>query len=89
MERALAKKPLGKDAQGFTPEQRFFISFAQGWAQNTRLERERLMAKTNPHPLPHLRVNGTVANMDMFPKAFDLPDNCSIMLPPDKRCHLW
>lgn len=89
MERALANKPHTKDAAGFTPEQRFFISFAQGWAQNTRLERERLMAKTNPHPIPHLRVNGTVANMDAFPKAFDLPDNCPLMLPPDKRCRLW
>ncbi|MFX6182665.1 M13-type metalloendopeptidase, partial [Acinetobacter baumannii] len=76
LEKSLEGQPRVKDANGFTPEERFFISFAQGWATNTRLERERLLANTNPHPSPKLRVNGTVANMDTFAKTFGAEKEC-------------
>lgn len=89
LEKSLGDKPRVKDANGFTPEQRFFIAFAQAWMQNTRPERMRLMAKTDPHPLAKLRVNGTVANMDAFVKAFGCAQDAPIMLPADKRTHLW
>jgi putative endopeptidase len=89
LERSLEGKPRTTDPNGFTAEQRFFISFAQGWAQNTRLERERLMANTNPHPTPKLRVNGTLANMDAFATTFNCAKDCQMMLSPEKRCHLW
>jgi predicted metalloendopeptidase len=80
LERSLEGKPRTTDPNGFTAEQRFFISFAQGWAQNTRLERERLMANTNPHPTPKLRVNGTLANMDAFATTFNCAKDCQMML---------
>jgi predicted metalloendopeptidase len=89
LERSLDGKPRLPDSTGFTPEQRFFISFAQGWCTNLRPQYERLMANTNPHPTPHLRVNGTLGNMDSFEKAFELKDDSPMMLPPDKRCRLW
>lgn len=89
LEKILGDKPREKDANGFTPEQRFFLAFAQCWATNYRPERERLIAKTNPHPTAEYRVNGTLANMDAFEKAFPCDGKDSMMLPPEKRCRLW
>ena len=54
---------------GFTPEQRFFIGFAQIWCENRRPEFERLRAATDPHSSGRYRVNGTVSNMPEFQKA--------------------
>src|SRR5262249_10116390 len=53
----------GKTLDGFTPEQRFFISYGQSWCTNSRPERERMLAQTNPHSPPHFRVNGVVSNI--------------------------
>ncbi len=89
LEKILGDKPREKDASGFTPEQRFFLAFAQAWATNYRPERERLIAKTNPHPTAEYRVNGTLANMDAFAEAFKCDDKDSMMLAPEKRCRLW
>jgi putative endopeptidase len=55
---------------GFTPEQRFFLGWAQVWGGNLRPENARLMANTNEHPLPKFRTNGPLSNMDLFAKAF-------------------
>ena len=55
---------------GFTPDQRFFIGFAQIWCENRRPEFERLRAATDPHSSGKYRVNGTVSNMPEFQKAF-------------------
>ncbi len=82
-------KPDEKDKNGFTPEQRFFLSFAQAWATNIRPEKERMMTAVDPHPTPHFRVNGTLANMDEFEKAFPLDKGSAMMLPKDKRCRIW
>jgi len=82
-------KPKEKDQNGFTPEQRFFLSFAQAWATNVRPEKARLMAAVDPHPTPHYRVLGTLANMDEFQKAYDVSMSESFMLPENKRCRLW
>jgi putative endopeptidase len=90
LQKALKKdKPQDKDAHGFTPEQRFFIAFAQIWAGKERPEFAQLQVKTDPHPMGRFRTNGTLANVPEFPIAFGLPDDCPMMLPPDKRCQLW
>lgn len=78
-----------KDKNGFTKEQRFFLSFAQAWATNIRPEKERMMTMVDPHPTPHFRVNGTLANMDVFESAFKIDKEKSMMLPKNKRCRLW
>ncbi|MBX9949330.1 MAG: M13 family metallopeptidase [Candidatus Obscuribacterales bacterium] len=89
LEKILEGKPRTRDAEGFTPEQRFFLSFAQAWATNIRPEKEHMMAATDPHPIPKYRVNGTLANMDAFEKAFDVKGDNTMMLPKTKRCYLW
>jgi putative endopeptidase len=63
-------KPGEKDANGFTPEQRFFLGYAENWAVNVRPELARLQTNTDPHPLPKFRANGPLSNMAEFAKAF-------------------
>jgi len=77
----------GATLDGFTPEQRFFISYGQSWCQNTRPERERLLAQTNPHSPPRYRVNGVVSNMPEFAKAF----SCKAGQPMVRAnaCRVW
>jgi putative endopeptidase len=73
--------------QGFTPEQRFFISYGQGWCENYTPESLRLLAQTNPHAPVKYRVNGVVQNLTEFQKAF----SCKAGTPmaPEKRCEVW
>ncbi|MBC7999522.1 MAG: M13 family metallopeptidase [Leptolyngbya sp.] len=89
LQKILGDSPRKPDADGFTPEQRFFISFAQAWATNIRPEKEHMMAATDPHPTPKFRVNGTLANMDAFEKAFSVKSPNKMMLPKNERCYLW
>lgn len=89
LQKILGDAPREKDVNGFTPEQRFFISFAQAWATNVRPEKERLMAATDPHPTPKYRVLGTLANMEAFEKTFGGDGDKTMMLPANERCQLW
>jgi putative endopeptidase len=76
-----------KPVDGFTPEQRFFISYGQGWCENYTDEALRLLAQTNPHAPTKYRVNGVVVNLPEFQKAF----NCKAgqVMVPAKRCAVW
>src|SRR5258708_19574188 len=65
-----ASKKQGATKNGYTPEQRFFLSFAQIWCENGTPESARLLAKTNPHSPGQYRVNGTLQNNEDFAKAF-------------------
>ncbi|MSU46084.1 MAG: M13 family peptidase [Lacunisphaera sp.] len=60
-------------ADGFTPDQRFFIAFAQGWRTNQRPEQVRLQVTSNVHSPTRWRVIGPVANFPEFRAAFDCP----------------
>lgn len=86
--RASAGKP-SQVLDGFTSDQRFFLSFAQSWATNVRPEFARLMVKTDPHPLPKLRVNGTLSNMPEFFEAFGVQEGDPMRRPEDKRNAIW
>ncbi|HUI78428.1 MAG TPA: M13 family metallopeptidase, partial [Bryobacteraceae bacterium] len=72
---------------GFTPEQRFFLSFGQIWCQNAREEDLRLRARTDPHSPARFRVNGVLENMPEFEKAF----SCKAGQPmvAANACHVW
>jgi putative endopeptidase len=59
-----------KPIDGFTPEQRYFLSFAQIWCESQTPEILRLRAQTDPHSPGRFRVNGVVRNMPEFQKAF-------------------
>jgi len=89
LQKILGDSPRVPDANGFTPEQRFFIAFGQSFA--TKYTPEALLAQVegDEHPPDFMRVNGTVGNMSAFAKAFGLKDTAPVMVPPDKRTNLW
>jgi putative endopeptidase len=60
----------GKDSFGYTPPQRFFLSYAQAWCVNRTDEHAKEEAKTDPHAPGKFRVNGVLANMLPFREAF-------------------
>ncbi|MEO7970365.1 MAG: M13 family metallopeptidase [bacterium] len=87
-QKSLHGKP-GKVIAGFTPEQRFFLGYAQIWAQNIRPEAARLRVATDPHPLGRFRVNGPLSNMELFANAFQCKAGDPMVRPADKRCQIW
>jgi predicted metalloendopeptidase len=82
LEDSLGTGPRTK-VDGFTPEQRYFLAFAQSWAESVRPEAARTQALTDPHPLPRDRVNNTVANVPGWYTAFNCPK------PPRPLCSVW
>lgn len=76
-----------KPIDGFTPEQRFFLSFGQVWCENQREEILRLRAQTDPHSPGQFRVNGVLQNMPEFQKAF----SCKAGQPmvSAQACRVW
>jgi len=72
---------------GFTPEQRFFVGYAQWACENDRPENLRVSAITDPHSPGKYRVNGLMVNMDEFQKAF----GCKAGQPMvrENRCRVW
>jgi putative endopeptidase len=88
-QKSLQGKRRPKDINGFTPEQRFFLGWAQVWAQNIRPEAARLRTATDSHPLGRFRVNGPLSNMTTFAQAFQCKEGDAMVRPPDKRCQIW
>lgn len=74
---------------GFTPEQRFFIGFAQWDCNNERDENKRVNAVTNPHSPGQYRINGVVVNMPEFGQAFNCKAGDPLVKPADKVCKIW
>jgi putative endopeptidase len=76
-----------KSIDGFTPDQRFFIGFAQWACENQRPENLRANAITNPHSPGKYRINGIVSDLPQFQKAF----NCAADSPMvrSKACQVW
>lgn len=74
---------------GFTPDQRFFLSYANVWAGNIRDEEILLRTKTDPHSLGRWRVNGSLKNIEPFFRAFDIKEGDAMYLAPEKRVIIW
>ncbi len=75
------------ERDGYTPAQRFFITFGQVWCDNQTEQAARVQAKTNPHSTGEWRTKGTVQNFDEFGKAF----GCKVGQPmmPTSSCRVW
>ncbi|HEY2820213.1 MAG TPA: M13 family metallopeptidase [Candidatus Acidoferrum sp.] len=86
-EKSLEGKPRPPEKDGFTAEQRFFLGWAQIWGANERLEYARLLANTNPHPLPKFRGNGPLSNMAEFAKAFGCKKGDAMVR--ESACKIW
>jgi len=82
-------RPAEPPVLGFTPEQQFFLGFAQSWCTKSRDESVRLRAQTDPHAPPRFRVDGPLSNLPQFADAFGCKAGSAMVRPPGKRCEVW
>ena len=75
------------DVNGFSPEQRLYLGFAQVWCQNSTEESLRLLAAIDPHSSARFRVIGPMSNTPEFAKAFSCKRGDAMM--PAKTCRVW
>jgi putative endopeptidase len=74
---------------GYTGDQRFFLSYGQIWRSKYRDGQMRQQVISNPHSPAQFRVIGATRNTDAWYAAFDVKSDEKYYLPPDKRVHLW
>ena len=86
LEKALAGKPRTM-IDGFTPEQRFFLAYAQARRANARDEALRLQIQTDPHSPGQFRVNGPLSNMPEFARTFGCKDGDPMVR--STRARIW
>ncbi len=78
-----------KPINGFTPAQRFFLSYATVWKIKNRPERLSLRVRTDPHSPEHFRVDGPLSNTPAFWQAFNVKPGDSMRMPEDKLVKIW
>jgi putative endopeptidase len=90
LERSLAKDPSKrKIIDGFTPEQRFFISFSQIWRSNCRDAETRRLVTVDPHSPGQFRAIGAHVNLQEFFDAFHIGPGAKMWRPPEARARIW
>jgi putative endopeptidase len=90
MERALAKDPSRRKViDGFSPEQRFFLSFAQIWRINCREAELRRLVQVDPHSPGQFRAIGAPVNMKEFFDAFGIQPGAALWRAPEQRAKIW
>jgi putative endopeptidase len=89
LEKALAQKGRPANIDGFTPEQRFFLAWAQIWRANTTPEAVRLRINTDPHSPGEWRTNGPLSNMPQFAAAFGCKAGDPMVRDASVRPVIW
>ena len=90
LQRALAQDPAKrKTIDGFTPEQRFFISFAQIWRTNIRDAEAQRLVTVDPHSPGQFRAYGPLLNVQSFYDAFDIKPGSPLWRPLEQRAIIW
>lgn len=89
LEKALAEKGRPPLIDGFTPEQRFFLAWAQIWRQNITPEAQRVRINTDPHAPGQWRTNGPVSNLPQFAAAFGCKPGDPMVRPDSVRPVIW
>ncbi len=90
LQRAMKKDPSKrKNIDGFTPEQRFFLSFAQLWRMNIREAEQRRLITVDPHSPGKFRSVGPLMNFQEFYDAFDIKSGAKMWREPEKRAKIW
>jgi len=84
-------RPAGPAApiDGFTPEQRFFLGYAETWRQKIREQALREALRTDAHAPAKYRVNGPLANLPEFHEAFGIQDGEPMKPPEAERPVIW
>jgi putative endopeptidase len=88
LQNALAGKER-KTIDGFTPEQRFFLAWAQVWRRNYRPESLKLQVNTDPHSPAKFRVMGPLVNLPEFAAAFGCKEGDPMVAPAPTRATIW
>lgn len=89
---AFQKTPQGKGNElidGFTPAQRFYLSYANVWANNITKEEILRRTKVDPHSLGKNRVNVAIRNLEEFFRAFDVKEGDKMYRPEQDRVIIW
>ena len=81
--------PDGERIDGFTPAQRFFLSYAQIWQTKRRPEMAKMLLSVDPHSPAEFRVNQIVKNVDAFHEAFGTKPGDGLWLDPEERVSIW
>ena len=81
------RKPAAAVIDGFTPEQRLFLGWAQVWCQNETEESARLRANVDPHSPGRYRVDGVMANMPEFQQAYSCKAGDAMVR--ENACRVW
>jgi putative endopeptidase len=89
MQKALAKNGRPGLLDGFTPEQRFFLGWAQAWRSLQRDEGLKVQVASDPHSPSRWRVNGPLSNMPEFHAAFGCKDGDRMVRPAASRARIW
>lgn len=87
-----ASKPANKrlkTADGFTPEQRFFLAYASVWAGNIRPEEILQRTKSDPHSLGRWRVNGALPHINAWYEAWQVTEASPLYVAPADRVSIW
>ena len=74
---------------GLTPDQRFFLAYANVWAQNITEEAMRKLTTTDPHSLGEWRVNGALPHIDAWYEAFGIDSTSALFIPKEQRFNVW
>ena len=74
---------------GFTPEQRFYLSYSGVWAGHVRDEEIRNLTKSDVHSLSRWRVNGTLPHIDAWYEAFGITEESPMFVPKEERLNIW
>ncbi|WP_188373347.1 M13 family metallopeptidase [Winogradskyella haliclonae] len=77
------------DIDGFTPEQRFFMSWATVWRTLIREDALRTQIKTDTHSPGNIRATQPLKNIDAFYEAFNIKEGDAMYLPPEQRVRIW
>ena len=75
--------------EGFTGNQRFFLSYSRVWAQNIRNEEILRLTREDVHSLGYWRVNGPLPNFQPWYEAFEIKENAKLYIAPEKRAAIW
>ena len=74
---------------GFTPKQRFYLSYGNIWAQNITDQEKARLTNLDPHSLAENRVNVSLRNFQTFFDAFDIQEGDAMYRPEEERVHIW
>jgi putative endopeptidase len=89
LENRLARNGRPGLIEGYTPEQRFFLAYAQSWRVHVRPEQLRTRVTVDPHAPERWRINGPLSNIAAFAQAFGCKDGDPMVRPKDKVPSIW